>query len=224
MKLRSLILQLGPFAILLVVAGYLQAHWNQIPERFPVHWGVDGMPNGWSTRSPEGVYGPLLFGAAIVIGIAVLSYAMSHSARGLPAASGRPADGVFAHRLSVVLLGVEFFVAAVLSMVALLPFTGNPGVATLVILPVVILACALFLRGWLKQGRVPSQNIPEGRAPDTCWKYGLFYFNPDDSALFVEKRIGIGYTVNFAHASAWIIMAFSLLVPLGLAAWAFSHR
>jgi uncharacterized membrane protein len=52
----------------------------------------------------------------------------------------------------------------------------------------------------------------------------MFYFNPDDSALFVEKRIGIGYTINFAHASAWIIMALTLAVPLGLAAWAISHH
>lgn len=130
----------------------------------------------------------------------------------------------FSHRLSIVLLGVEFFVAAVLSMVALLPLTGNPPVATLVILPVIILASALFLRGWLKQERVTSPNIPGGRSPEACWKYGLFYFNPDDPALFVEKRVGIGYTVNFAHVSAWIIMALTLLVPLGLAAWAISHH
>lgn len=223
MKLRSLVLQLGPFAILLAVAGYLQARWNQIPDRFPVHWGVDGMPNGWSTRTLQGVYGPLLFGAAIVIGIALLSYAISHSARGLPSTSGGPTDGVFAHRIALVLLGVEFFVAAVLSMVALLPLTGNPAVVTLVILPVVILASALFLRGWLRQEPVPPPNIPGGRAPDTCWKYGLFYFNPDDPALFVEKRVGIGYTVNFARASAWIIMALTLLASLGLAAWAILH-
>ena len=92
MKPRKLVLQLGPFAILLATAGYLQARWNQIPDRFPVHWGVNGMPNGWSTRTPEVVYGPLLFGAALVIGIALLAYAISHSARGLPSALGGPAD------------------------------------------------------------------------------------------------------------------------------------
>ena len=121
-------------------------------------------------------------------------------------------------------MGVEYFVAAVLSMVGLLPFTGSPGVGTLVIVPVVILASALFLRGWLKQERASSQNIPGGRTPDACWKYGLFYFNPDDSALFVEKRIGIGYTINFGRASGWIVMALMLFVPLGLAAWAISHH
>jgi uncharacterized membrane protein len=221
MKSRLLILQLGPFAILLVTAGYLQAHWNQIPDRFPVHWGINGMPNGWSGRDFQGVYGPLLFGAALVIGISLLAYATSHSAQPVPAAGGAPSKGEYAHRISLVLLAVEFFVAAVLSMVALLPFTGNPGLVPIVILTVVILAAAIFLSSWKNRARVRSQHISAG---DTCWKLGMFYFNPDDPALFVEKRIGIGYTVNFAHASAWIIMALALLVPLGLAIWAISHH
>ncbi len=47
----------------------------------------------------------------------------------------------------------------------------------------------------------------------------MLYFNPDDAALWVEKRAGIGYTMNFAHVSAWVIMALILLVPiLGLMA------
>jgi uncharacterized membrane protein len=221
MKPRLLILQLGPFAILLITAGYVQARWDQIPDRFPVHWGVNGLPNGWSTRTPEGVYGPLLFGAALVIGISLLAYAISHSAQGVPTTGGAPSKGEFAHRIALVLLGVEYFVAAVLSMVALLPFTGSPGVAPIVILAVVTIAAAIFLSRWLSRGRVPSQHIS---ADGTCWKLGMFYFNPDDSALFVEKRIGIGYTINFAHASAWIIMALTLAVPLGLAAWAISHH
>ena len=28
------------------------------------------------------------------------------------------------------------------------------------------------------------------------WKLGLFYYNPDDSSIWVEKRFGIGLTVN----------------------------
>jgi uncharacterized membrane protein len=224
MKLRWLTLQLGPFAILLVTAVYLWVRRDQIPDRFPVHWGIDGIPNGWSTRTPQGVYGPLLFGAALVIGIALLSYAISYSARRPPSARGGPGNGVFAHRIFVVLLGVEFFVVAVLSMVALLPFTGNPGVAPIVILGLAVLAAAIFLSRWLSRGRALSQHLPGGRTPDACWRLGMFYFNPDDPALFVEKRIGIGYTVNFAHASGWIIMALALIIPLGGAFLALSQR
>ena len=219
MKPRLLSLQLGPFAILLVTAGYIQAHWNRIPYRFPVHWGINGMSNGWSGRTPQGVYGPLLFGAALVIVISLLAYAISHSAQRVPAAGGAPSQGEFAHRVALVLLGVEFFVAAVLSMLALLPFTGSPGVVPIVILTVVISASAIFLSRWLSRGRVRSQHIS-----DTCWKLGMFYFNPDDPALFVEKRIGIGYTINFAHGTSWIILALTLVLPLGLAALALWHH
>jgi uncharacterized membrane protein len=217
----KLSLQLGPFAILLMTAGYIQAHWNQIPDRFPVHWGMNGMPNGWSGRTPQGVYGPLLFGAALVIGVSLLAYAISHSAQRVPAAAGAPSKGEFAHRISVVLLGVEFFIAAVLSMVALLPFTGNPGVVPMVILAVVIIASAIFLSRWLGRWRVRPQHTSAG---DTCWRLGMFYFNPDDPALFVEKRIGIGYTINFARGTSWIILALSLVLPLGLAALALGHH
>ena len=50
----SLWLCAPPFVWLAGVAFYLQAHWYQLPERFPVHWGADGQPNGWATRSFSG--------------------------------------------------------------------------------------------------------------------------------------------------------------------------
>ncbi|HXO45252.1 MAG TPA: DUF5808 domain-containing protein [Candidatus Cybelea sp.] len=217
----KLSLQLGPFVILLATACYIQAHWNQIPDRFPVHWGINGMPDGWSGRTPLGVYGPLLFGAALVIAISVPAYAISHSTQRVSAAGGTQGQGEFAHRTAVVLLGVEYFIAAVLSLVALLPFTGNPGMVPIVILTVGILASAFFLSRWLGRGRDWSQHIP---GSDACWKLGMFYFNPDDPALFVEKRIGIGYTINFAHGSSWIVLALTLVLPLGLGALALWHR
>ncbi|OPJ56080.1 DUF1648 domain-containing protein [Alkalithermobacter paradoxus] len=37
------------------------------------------------------------------------------------------------------------------------------------------------------------------RDDDNYWKLGLFYYNPDDPSLWIEKRFGIGWTVNFAH-------------------------
>jgi uncharacterized membrane protein len=52
----------------------------------------------------------------------------------------------------------------------------------------------------------------------------MLYFNPDDAALWVEKRAGIGYTMNFAHVSAWIIMALLLLLPLTLGLITLQHR
>ena len=109
-------------------------------------------------------------------------------------------------------------------MVGLLPFTGNPGVVPIVILTAATLVSAILLRGWLSHTYDALRQSPGDGTPDACWKYGLFYFNPDDSALFVERRVGIGYTINFAHASAWIVIALTLLVPLGGVFFALSQQ
>jgi uncharacterized membrane protein len=211
-------LQFGPLAILAVVALYLGVHWAEIPDRFAVHWGANGMPNGYSTRTPTGVYAPLLLAAAIVIMISLLAYAVSHFARRAPVEGEPAAISDFPHRIAVSLLGVEYLIAAMFSLVGLLPLTGGSGIAPIVILTAAILLSAVFLGRWISHGHAdPTHSAGDG-TPDACWKLGLFYFNPDDAALFVEKRIGIGYTINFARGSAWVVLMLTLLVPFGLAA------
>jgi uncharacterized membrane protein len=217
-------LQFGPLAILAVVALYLSMRWAEIPDRFPVHWGATGMPNGYSTRTPMGVYVPLLLAAAIVIMTSLLAYAISHLARRVPVEGEPVTVGDFPHRIAVFLLGVEYFIAAMFSLVGLLPLTGGSGVTPIVILTAALLVSAVFLGRWISHGRAHSTLAAGDGTPDDCWKLGLFYFNPDDAALFVEKRIGIGYTINFARPAAWVVMALLLLLPLALAAVAIAHH
>jgi uncharacterized membrane protein len=52
------------------------------------------------------------------------------------------------------------------------------------------------------------------RTADRYWKLGVFYFNPDDAAIVVEKRFGLGYSLNFARPTTWGIMALLLIAPL----------
>jgi uncharacterized membrane protein len=66
--------------------------------------------------------------------------------------------------------------------------------ATLVI-PIIVM---------LKKMRDPRN--PMDPTPNECWKGGIFYYNPNDEALFVEKRVGLGYTLNFANRRAWALL------------------
>jgi len=52
------------------------------------------------------------------------------------------------------------------------------------------------------------------RADDRYWNAGVFYNNPDDPALFVPKRFGIGWTLNFGHPQGRFVLIGSLLVLL----------
>jgi uncharacterized membrane protein len=52
------------------------------------------------------------------------------------------------------------------------------------------------------------------RTPDECWKFGQLYFNPDDPAIWVEKRAGVGYTLNFGRPASWAILLAITGAPL----------
>lgn len=41
---------------------------------------------------------------------------------------------------------------------------------------------------------------------DKYWKLGLIYFNPKDPALFVEKRFGIAFGLNYGRKSAYFLI------------------
>jgi len=42
------------------------------------------------------------------------------------------------------------------------------------------------------------------------WKLLIFYFNPAESRLFVLKRSGLPWTLNFVKPAAWAIMGIIL--------------
>jgi uncharacterized membrane protein len=98
--------------------------------------------------------------------------------------------------------------------------------AIFAILPGLIAVSAAALLMWLGQGgsrispvRQPGIDTakPVGdRTEDRFWKLGVFYFNRNDPAVMVEKRFGVGYTVNFAHPVAWVIILLPALAVIAV--------
>ena len=48
------------------------------------------------------------------------------------------------------------------------------------------------------------------------WKWGIFYNNSKDPAIWVEKRTGLGWTVNFAHRISYLILVLIFLIPVAI--------
>lgn len=202
---------------------------GRYPPRFPVHWAAGGHVNGWSVRTLMGVYWPLLFGAIVMGAVAASSYVALHFGRPVRASMARSLAGDFAREMEVFLLSLEFFLAVIFSFVGLLPLMGNrdPGVVPILIATLAMLAALIFAMSRLAKHHAKLHAeaglSAAGGAPDQHWKGGVFYVNRDDSALFVPKRFGIGYTLNFGHATAWVIMGLVLVLPLILALFAMHH-
>lgn len=212
--LPSASLFLVPLAMLAGVAVYLHLHWNEIPDRFPIHWGSDGTVNGWSHRTLPGVYGPLIIGFLTVLFLMALSALSSWGSR----------KNAFSTTSKIAMIAGSFVMAAVFSRVGLLPFHA------LSMRPVLYLdvACFVFLAAMvcpslLRQGE--SGTDTGEITPDACWHGDQFYNNPNDPALFVEKRCGLGVTLNFGNPRSWIVLAFMLLFMIAVVFFAhwFSH-
>ena len=59
---------------------------------------------------------------------------------------------------------------------------------------------------------VPLSTGSKHAVPESSWKAGIFYSNRDDPALFVPKRFGIGYTLNFGNSWSWAVLALIVLL------------
>jgi uncharacterized membrane protein len=78
-----------------------------------------------------------------------------------------------------------------------------------------LLAGALGARRSARQLAEQGQSLPKGYGP-------LIYRNPEDPRLIVPKLVGIGWTFNFAHRSAWLLLALLLLPVLVVLAVVFT--
>jgi uncharacterized membrane protein len=59
------------------------------------------------------------------------------------------------------------------------------------------------------------QEVHGDGTPDHAWKVGgLFYFNPRDPAIWVENRVGVGYTLNIGNWRAWLLIIGVMLAPM----------
>jgi len=53
------------------------------------------------------------------------------------------------------------------------------------------------------------------RDDDQFWKFGMIYYNKNDPSIFIEKRFGVGFTMNFANPIA-IVLLVGLFVLIGI--------
>ena len=82
--------------------------------------------------------------------------------------------------------------------------------------------------GWLlyywprmKRARAEMQEIAgpgslERSADSDGWVGGFMYYCPQNPSVWVEKRMGYGYTLNFARTEAWGLLAILLLPAIYL--------
>jgi uncharacterized membrane protein len=187
-----------PFALPAAAAFYLRSHWEEIPARFPIHWGIAG-PDRWAEKTAPAVYGALLSGSAMMLAFLLLTLVSFYGAR------RAPQRGV----MIKLMVAAMYMLACVFTAIGLQPLFGFPPLWVLVAPAIFVLAAIALIYRVVKDPHRPAEITP-----DECWYLGGIYYNPQDPTVFVQKRFGFGYTFNFGSRWSWILMAVVVATPL----------
>lgn len=224
--------------ILAVAPALMLAHYYpMLPERVPVHWGPNGQPDGWARKSFSTVFFIPVLAAYLQSWFLLLKYDLVHAKMTLPAEQAE----VYQHhkerlmRASLWMIDwTRGLIAVLLATISLFTiFTSLPELRHLMKAANIALwsSLAFLLAGsffFLYRLMKINNDLEEAtgnadvrrESEEEKWSGGgLFYYNPDDPALMVEKRDGLGYTYNFAGQGVRLRLAFLAGVPL-LVIWA----
>ena len=187
-----------------------------MPDKVPLHMGLAGTVTEWADKSPGIVAFPVLFVVFIAVCLTVAHWMILRSKKGsdpaMPAASAW-AYGMFARAQSVLLVGIGVLVS-LLGPVIQLTFLGALSMTQAlvpigVVVAVVLVASTVVSLVYGQNGsRLLALVSTDGRGGamprdnDRYWKGGIFYVNPDDPALFLPERFGIGWTINLGRPAA----------------------
>lgn len=197
-----------PLAPLIVATVYLALRWSAIPPRWVSHWGRGGIPNGWSTKSMTGVFGPFLIAfvlLAVFEGIGALVRLQSRDKNG-----GELLGDAITSLLRFILTAAIGLIAM---LTAALPF-GVEQPTRIIFIGLAVIALAIIF-GTVRVVSATKSFAKQQKLPG--YESGLFYKNRDDPRLWVPKIIGIGTTLNFAHPWAWPVFLALTLGPIAVA-------
>ena len=201
----------GPFAVLLAAALLLYTYRDTVP----------------ADPDSGNPVGPLAFGAILVA--MGLTMAMTLVRRSRQVAVDGPAAAAEQRFRRVNALGIVLggYAAAILMSVwtvQSIPAFGDTLRGWAWLLPVPLMLFGFGVNYWMfRVGQGGHRAVaPAARrevhgdgTPDHAWKVGgLYYVNPQDPAMWVENRFGLGYTLNFGNWRAWLLIIAMMLFPM----------
>jgi uncharacterized membrane protein len=206
----------------------------QLPERIPTHWNAAGQADGWQSKSPWPLLSMLLTMGFMHVLFLWLLVGMVQVPVRLP--SERTEEYRVARerymcmwvhfinvmRFTIFLIFFGIVWASLFGIESQARGGAPPGMVLVLVGTVGLFASlpwllvkAFRLRAEMRE--IAGPGTMESVAPTEGWIGGMIYYNRGDPAVWVEKRIGVGWTLNFARPISWLFLAFVIVVPIGIA-------
>ena len=216
--------------IVLITLAIGLALYPSTPDLVPTHFDFAGNVNQWTPKGPALIAFPLLFEVFMAVCFIFSHWMTIRSKKDIDPA--RPAIsayayGAFARAECILLLVGGSVLTAVLGIVMILMMTeilSMPVTIALIIVTTLVFVGATIaipivygqsgsrlVKRLEENGDIIADN-------DEHWKAGIFYWNKDDASLFLPKRFGVGWTMNWARPAAWLIVGGFTLASIAFVA------
>lgn len=216
--------------IVLITLAIGLALYPSTPDLVPTNFDFAGNVNQWTPKGPALIAFPLLF-EVFMAACFIFSHWMTIRSKkdidpARPAISAY-AYGAFARAECILLLVGGSVLTAVLGIVMILMMAEILSmlvtialiiVATLILVGATIAVSVVYGQSGSRLVKRLEENGDIIADNDEHWKAGIFYWNKDDASLFLPKRFGVGWTMNWARPAAWLIVGGFTLVSIAFVA------
>lgn len=222
----------GWFAISFVLIFLMSVvtYWmyDRIPEQIPMQYNYNGEVTNWAEKSYRSVMVMPIMQVYLTLLFLFINTMIAKAKQQLNAENPEKSMQqiiIFRRRWSayIIITGIGLTVLfSIIQLSYIIPI--NPILLTVVpfIFGIGVTVGAIVLSFTTGQGgsRVKTTTGQKGEMidqdDDQYWKLGQFYYNPKDPTLFLEKRFGIGWTINFARPLAWMLFLVIILLAVGI--------
>lgn len=215
------------FLIMLLTVGTGVLFYDRFPAQIPMHYSADGTVTRFVEKSYQVVLWPVAVQAVLIATMIFAFFAIARSKQQIDASSPEASlqrNIIFRRRWSAFILILGTLLSAMfysIQLVQLFEWSDKVILAITLGSLGIIFAYAIWLSLSTGQGgsRIKingerAQTTQVNVDDDQYWKLGQFYFNRDDPSLFIEKRFGVGWTINLARPAAWIILLAITVGPI----------
>ena len=199
-----------PLIINLLVAIYTATQYNSMPDIIPTHWGFTGEADAFSQKSFFSVFGNVFMS----IGVGIIIYISSVNS--LKSRAKLNSDNINeskkAHLNYLNKIAFTFFIlnlsCQVLFINILIATVNASNVNTYIMWTATILLVVSSIYQTYVYYKSPSKYkdaVYSVDDDDDNWIFGSIYNNSNDPSLFVQKRFGVGWTVNIGSIKGKIL-------------------
>ncbi|WP_176444890.1 DUF1648 domain-containing protein [Paenibacillus herberti] len=202
--------------VIAISAGAAWLFYDRIPEQIIMHYNAQGFPDRIEEKSLWSVF-QLNFVQIGMLAVFLFSNYSTQAARAKlhPDAPEEHREQQIRYRRGISLLMLLLGLGIVIFMGMIQAFTlygGNQQGGALIgvagMIPLLLSGAAVFSLMRLGKDRIEAPRPGE----DGSWKAGMFYWNRNDASIFVEKRSGLGFTLNWGNPISWIFLGIIIVL------------